>query len=319
MPILAELTRPFWLSGIHAVSGRQSRGLAAWISDEKFQVYVQIARDSATLTVQEIEPIALAFAADCTRMVSAALESAVDVEPSTRLPRSKAWLVIRTYYAAFFAAHGILRMLGISLTKLEAPHAKAVSDIADLYQNANGTTLTKGLYVCRCDAAAKTLSLTKADTSDGSHVAMWRLFYQTLSAIEQSLLAGNAPSGPALQVAAKITEACSALSYGSAGSKGSWLSEVRNRINYRHDFGVWYPYADRPEYYDRLHDSFGKWRTDPMQITVWPQPGRDLQRFAEVCALIVAICREMSEEMSLRCPKGASFHRTGGLAILNLV
>jgi hypothetical protein len=319
MSILAELTRPYWLAGMHAVAGRKSRGLAAWIGDESFQVYTPIAKEAAVLSFTDSSSVVAAFAGDCTRMVSAALESAIDVDPSERLPRSVGWQIIRVYYSAFFAAHAILRMLGYSLSQLEAVHARSVTDIADLFSMSNGVTLAKGFYTIRCDTTAKTLALTKSVSTDGSHGAMWRVLHDVLTEVTNALLAGTAPSTPVQQVAAKLTEVQSALSYGSNAGRGSWLSEVRNRTNYRHEYGAWHPYTDRFEYYDRLHTIFRQWQGDPMSINLWGQPGRDLQRFAEVSAFIVGLCRVMSEDMARRCTKGTSFHRTGGLAILSLV
>ena len=319
MSILAELTRPFWLTGIHAVAGRKSRGLAAWIAEEDFQVYAPIGREAACLSYTDSAHVLAAFAGDCTRMISAALESAIDVDPSERLPRSVGWLIIRVYYSAFFAAHAILRMLGYSLTQLESVHARGITDVADLFGMANAVSLTKGFYAIRCNAMNKSLDLAKAATADGSHGAMWRVFNDVLTVVTNALLAGTAPSTPVQQVAAKLTEVQRVLSYGSNAGRGGWLSEVRNRTNYRHEYGAWHPYTDRLEYYDRLHTVFSQWQGDPMAINVWSQHGRDLQRFVEVSAFIVGFCRVMSEDMALRCPKGTSFHRTGGLAILSLV
>jgi hypothetical protein len=318
MTILAELTRPFWLEGMHSVAGRKSRGLAAWIGDESFQIYAPIAKEAAVLSFTDTSHVVAAFAGDCTRMVSASLESAIDIVPSERLPKSVGWLIIRVYYSAFFAAHAILRMLGYSLSQLEAVHARAVTDVADLFGMSNGVTLAKGFYTIRCDTSAKTLTLTKAVSTDGSHSAMWRVFHDALTEVTNALLAGSAPSTPVQQVASKLTEVQNALCYGSNAGRGSWLSEVRNRTNYRHEYGAWHPYSDRLEYYDRLHTVFRQWEGDPMSINVWGQAGRDLQRFAEVSAFIVGFCRVMSEDMARRCPKGDSFHRTGGLAILSL-
>ena len=318
MSILAELTRPYWLPGIHAVAGRQPNGLAAWIAEEEFQIYVPLTRDTATVSFVDASPIVNAYAGDCGRMAAAAIESAVDVEPSTRLPRSTAWFIIRAYYSAFFAAHAVLRMFGVSLTQLEGAHAAAITDIADIFGMANGAVLAGGFYVCKCDAHAKTLSVVKALTADRSHGAVWRALHDVLGDIADSILASSTPAAPAQQVAAKLTEVRTALSYDARVSKGSWLSEVRNRTNYRHDYGTWYPYVDRMQYYDRLYDLFAQWRDDPMKISLWSQPGRDLQRFAEASAFIVALCRVMSEDMAKRCPKGASFHRTSSLAIREL-
>ncbi len=83
---------------------------------------------------------------------------------------------------------------------------------------------------------------------------------------------------------------------------------MRNRINYQQSLGAWFPYRERPAYYEQLIKRAEIWRNDPDVISIWTQSGRDVQRFVETCALLVAICREVCLDMAQRCPKGKSFH-----------
>ena len=46
------------------------------------------------------------------------------------LPKSTGWILIRAYYAAFFAAHSLLRMFGISCIQLDAQQITAISRVA---------------------------------------------------------------------------------------------------------------------------------------------------------------------------------------------
>ena len=119
------------------------------------------------------------------------------------------------------------------------------------------------------------------------------------------------------EVAVKIEELCNNLCTGQS-SNGSWLSFVRNEVNYRHIWGAWYPYRDYKPYYNQLFDDSNLWLSDPMLIELQIPRGKELQRFQRTCHFIIALCRVLVEDMEMRCSKGKSFHQFGSKAFLNL-
>jgi hypothetical protein len=313
--VFSTLTQRYWLPGLNAVVGRQSKGLRAWVVDDDYQVLVPITSDGAVLRIAHAERLLCAFAGDVSRMASASFESIEGIAPSRSLPRSTAWLVIRTYYAAFFAAHALLRMLGTSVTQFDAPQLGSVHEVADAYSMKHGIALSRGQYVCRFDAASSELRCRRVD-GDRAHAGLWRVLLEELRRISADLLSTNVSSVAVQSVAAQMDTLATCLSRGGLDATGAWLSSIRNMTNYQHEFGAWYPYSDRPRYYERLYDIAAKWKQDPGRITLWTQPGRDLQRFVESCVLIVSLCRDSCAEMSRRCPGGRSFHEMSSLALL---
>jgi hypothetical protein len=318
--LLDDLLRPFWLSGLNDVSGKQTGGVGTWLLGRDYQVYVPLIPDGATLSFTVPDPLLAAFASDVASMSAAAFETLDGIQQSTRLPKSVGWLLTRTYYAAFFAAHAVLRMLGRSCTNLETGHMAAIHAIADAYGNRAGISLTRGQYGILVSNTHREVSLQKrAGTDGGSHGAMWSMFSQLLSDLISALLPAGRISVPAQQVAAKLTELQQALTFSGGMQGGNWLSHVRNKANYQLAFGAWFPYAERERYYEQLFRVGARWIEDPMSLPVWAQSGRDLQRFMEACTLIVAICRSLSEDMSRRCSAGKSFHRYAGMALMSQV
>lgn len=318
MSILADYFRPFWLPRINEVSGNQQQTIVGWLASEQYQIYSDLNADGCDLSFVDVAPLAAAFAADVSRMGGAAFESIEAIVPSASLPKSVGWLIIRSYYSAFFAAHAVLRMLGHSCTQLDATHIASLHRVADAFGHRAGHTLQRGFYVLTVSAPNCAMTLRRLDAgTDGSHGAMWTVFYDLMGDISTQLLSAPGASLPAQQVAAKLYELRSVLSNFGGSARGTWLSYVRNRANYQHAFAAWFPYRQRPAYYGSLYQSVKRWRDDPMTISVWAQAGRDVQRFIEVCAIIVAICRVMSEDMAERCPQGRSFHEFGALAVLN--
>jgi hypothetical protein len=226
-----------------------------------------------------------------------------------------AWVVVRAYYAAFFAAHAICRALGSSLTFLDAPASNTIDRVADLYSMRMGVNFQKGLYVVSADAASKSLTLRKP-TGEGSHEALWSHFTGLMRNALPTILTRSKTSVSALQASAVLSTIEDGLTNGGRSPNGNWLSTTRNRINYQHALSVWYPYQNRPEYYDRLIEKTRAWQTDPETQTIWPQQGRDVQRAIETCVLVVSVCRVICQDLGSRCPAGKSFMEFGPLNLL---
>jgi hypothetical protein len=292
--------------------------LTDWINSQSFQIYTPLENDKVVLSFQDELPLLQAFAAEVNRFGCAAIESIHGQERSATLPKSTAWLAVRSYYAAFFAAHSLLRIMGISCTQIESAHARSITDIAALFQMDQGTALASGLYVSRVDCDKKTIELSKQETSGGgSHLVLWKIFYGELRRLSTELLSGSGASVQEQRTSAKLIELQNSLSAYGSRADGGWLSIARNRINYKLELGGWFPYKDWRDHHDRLFETVGDWKKDPMEIQIWRQSGRELQQLIETATLIVSMCRVACEDISARCPKGKSFQTYGVGALLN--
>jgi len=316
MSVVADALRPQWVHGLNDISRKPSGGLAAWTTAQGYAVSKQLQKKSCELYVADSNPLLQAYAYDCTRMAIAAFESLDGISRQPALPKSVAWLALRVYYSAFFAAHALLRMCGTSCTQLDAPEAVAVTSVASMFGMYNGTSLSCGLYKCTYDPPA---SILKCEAiGDSSHRGTWRIFREWLAEValqvEQPCYPGMSKDNA--RVATLLRTICKHLCT-SPATDGGWLSHLRNMINYRHMYSAWYPYADRPGYYEGLHDLVSKWKDDPITLTIWPSSDRHLQQFLETSLAIVAILRVMVVDMASRCSKGYSFHKYGAIAVLN--
>lgn len=318
MSLLSELTRPYWLPGLHSVSDFRSASIRSWINNGEYQVYSTLQQDQALLNFQTIDPVARAFAGDISRMSVAAFESIEGIAPSARLPKSSAWMLVRSYYAAFFAAHCLLRIFGRSCTQLDNSSVNAIHEIADLFGERGDANLHKGLYRVLVDSVASTVQLERISSAEGgSHIVLWAEFSSLLSTLSETVLVST-PTRAGQLVSAKLIELRTAM-LGFSAASNSWLSFVRNRINYQLEFGAWFPYRERQPYYDTLFEKAATWEVDPMDLTVWSEKGRELQRFIETIVMIVSMCRVVIEDMTVRAPTGKSFHRYGYQALLGIL
>jgi hypothetical protein len=316
MSIIEDISRPFWLLGLNQVSGPKLKGLGGWICDEDYQIYTPIAPASFILSFTDPEGMLNGFAGDINRIGSASFESIVGIVKSPLLPKSTAWLIIRTYYSAFFSAHALLRMLGESCTPLEREQVNAIGNVARLFGTSPPSPMMGGLYRLHCDM--KTNTIVGTALSGSPHEAFWRMFHDRILGLSNEVLSLSTESLANRQLASgKLSELASNLNFGSAG-RGRWLSTVRNAVNYGQKHATWYPYSGEQKYQKQLFEKATEWAGDPMQIELSLHEDKDLRRFQATCNFIIAAFRSSAVEMSKRCAAGRSFHEFGALACLNL-
>ena len=317
---MAEAFRTFWLPGLNDVSGHQRKELKSWINDENFQVYVAPMETSFTLNVSESLPVLQAYAAEISRISTASVETMASVLTTPPSRKSVAWLIIQTYYAAFFAAHSLTRTLGTSCLPLEAIQLRSVTKISTLFGQLPSSPIGGGLYRIAFDPASGEVQASQMKSMKaGPHESFWRLFSERLDDIAAKILKLQALTATTAQSTAnKLSEIRSNLSYNNS-NLGSWLSSVRNRVNYDHIWATWYPYPQRQAYYDALIRHIDDWQLDPMEIDLVSHQGKDLRRFQATCNAIMALSRNTDEDMAQRCTGGKSFHEFGSLAFRRLL
>ncbi len=315
--IAVDAIRLHWVKGLNQICGKLNKSLSGWLCDENYQVYQPLERNGFLLYIADDRELLSSIAYDCTRMAVASFETIASVEKHPSFPKSSAWVLLKSYYAAFFAAHTILRMFGISCSQIGFQEAKAVSKIASLYGNANNLTVSSGFYACQYDSQKKFLSCNKINIGAGGvHESFWSVFCQRVRSLSDEILISSSNSSESQLVSVKLAELCSNLSYGHC-TDGSWLSFIRNEVNYRHRFGCWFPYRDYSQANESLLGIRKIWRGDPMTMNLRYPKGKELEQFKMTCAFIISLCRLLIIEMAKRCPEGKSFHLFGALSVLN--
>ena len=319
MSIVTDQLRPFWLSNLNEISGKLEFGLAEWMRRGTYQITTPLKPSEFVLDIPFGDfNFQRAIAYDLARMSMAAFESIGNVQQHSSMPKSLGWAIIETYYSAFFAAHALLRTFGISLTQLETSHISIVQRIAVAYGVDNGETLGKGFYICIFDPSTRKLTCTYEGKNGGSHEVMWKRFVNTLTVFSNDILSRKGLTTNQQNAAAKLSELCGCLKFNGC-NVGTWLSNVRNQTNYKHEFGAWFPYNARAAYCDGLSSMKNDWMKKPEEISIWHGTGRDLQRFTSACNVILALLKSTALDMSERCSTGKSFHINTTKAVLNFL
>jgi hypothetical protein len=316
---LADALRPFWLAGLNDVAGRCQKELRGWLNDERFQVYTVPNENSFTLSVSDPLPLLEAYAAEINRISTASSETMASILITPTSRKSAGWLIIQTYYAAFFAAHSLLRLLGTSCTPLEPVQIRSVTRIADLFGQAPISPIGGGLYQITYDPTTKELrALQLRSMKAGPHEAFWKVFCEKIDSVSRGILNSSSLTAATAQSSAgKLSEMLSNLRF-NGSRNGAWLSTVRNRVNYDHSWATWYPYSQRHSYYDDLARHVADWDRDPLEIDLTSHQNRDLLRFQATCNAIMALSKSTAEDMAQRCTVGKSFHDYGFLAFNRL-
>ncbi len=312
---LADAMRLFWLSGLNDVSGRCHKELKGWINDEKFQVYAAPDATSFTLSVSESLPLLEAYAAEINRISIASNETMTSILRAPPLKKSTAWLIIQTYYAAFFAAHSLTRLLGTSCLPLEPAQLRSITKISKLFGQEPVSPIGGGLYTITFDPTKKEVHAHQLKSMKaGPHEAFWKMFGERLDFISSEILKSSSLTATTAQDAAeKLSEIRGNLGFNSL-AKGAWLSTVRNRVNYDQSWATWYPYAQRHKYYEDLIRHIDDWELDPLEIDLGSHQSKDLRRFQATCNATMALSRVVTEDMAQRCSAGKAFHDFGSLA-----
>lgn len=318
MSIIAECLRPFWAPGLNEITGNATKDLRNWLAGENYQIYSQSSADEFSTSFSEKAPFLGALAADVNRMASAAYESIIQAKRSDTFPRSTAWMIIKSYYASFFAAHAITRMIGRSLVTLDFAHVRSVNKIASLFGMWT-EDVRPGYFACEFLRGTQKADWRRVDSSlGGVHERFWSYFESIIRGISAELLSIKAGMvAENQQVSVKLAELADNLCYRSS-TRGTWLSSVRNRVNYRHEFGAWYPYRGQNPSGTVEERLVNDWLADPMSLNLTSHNDRELRRFQATCAFIIATCRELAADMAERCPVGRSFQHYGWLAIARI-
>lgn len=313
MPRIEEALQQFWLRDLYRVTTGCAQGLATWLARREFVFSRVDSSAEFSLRVLNQNAALSAFAFDSSRMCCAAIESMIAISKVKPLPRSTAWLVIQAYYAAFFAAHGLLRMFGTMCLQLDAVPVASFDKVARALSCLPGRGFEKGFYVCSYDVMNQTISFKKSSAAKkGSHEVMWEVFATKIRDIADDLLQA---SQIYTSFAVKLTDLEDNLrAYGC--TDGSWLSHVRNLVNYRNEYGTWFPYKAGHPLSERLFEILLSWRKDPMALPLHQRSKNHLETHIASCAMIVSLCRCVAEEMKQKCPKGRSFHYYGCISLM---
>jgi hypothetical protein len=284
----------------------------AWIASGNYFFDHDVCSNSFSLCASDPDQLRQALANDMNRLAAASFESAAGVGADPSLPKSLAWGVIRSYYAAFFAAHGLMRLFGTACVQLEDAHASRVFAAAQVFGRTGGLAgINSGFYSADIDPGFERVTFTGLRES---HRDTWATLLAVIDRVDKAIPGSSALSADKIEASRLLSDIRSGITR-SGAVKGNWLSNLRNSINYRQTHGAWYPYNKRAN--PALLESAGRaWRVSPSAGSL-AATGSDLDVFFGCASAVVSLLRELvTVAAELSSPPSPTFAR-GCLKLLN--
>lgn len=316
---IEDIFRTYWAHGLNNIVINNSNTFNDWIKEGKdYQIRSQVKEDEFFLDLNDRNLFLNPISKDCNRFCTAALESIIKIDNLEILPKSISWQLIKQYYSAFYSAHLILRFLGFSLSQFDSEGINKIKKIADLYGNLNGVNIQGGYYLVDYSDNSKSVNCKKIKIKEdgGSHVALWKIFGEKIKFISiDSLIKNN--SSEIQSITKQLDNLINNLEY-VGSSNYSWLSRIRNELNYKHLHGGWHPYSLNKNDLDYIIRNLGAWKADISKIELENLTGKEIIRFSNTCQFIIGLSKRISEDMSKRCSLGNSFLNSGYSKIINI-
>lgn len=297
----ADGARPVWAPGLHVVSDPSFFGIEDWLARSAY-AWHSAAPGAFSLHHPVTDPsLTEALASEVARFSCAAFESFFDAAAIPPAQRALSWQLIQRYYAAFYSAHAIIRATGDALTFLSSKTTSQLNATGSQYLGAS-PGVSKGLHhIHRDEANPSIVRLTRVSAGGGSHEDMWKILVRKLLEIEASILVVRGPSDNALETVGLSKKLRGALSQ-QGKANGAWASFVRNGINYRQEFKVWYPSKPQQGIVSGLHGRQLRWQP-------WHPLGFDLSAgdtsliaFTDVCNVISRMLTAILKDVANRSP-----------------
>lgn len=208
-----------------------------WVLQEQFHV-----RSPPNGGVVEIFPstaveLHSAFRNDFCFVASSAIESYLEARRKLRDSRALAWSIVKSYYAAYFAAHALMRLMGYGYMWAESGHVKSLKTVCKLWLGNDTGLPGGGGWSIRPVSNFTGISISGAGgTKGGSHESFWCEFSLFLSDILSLISGANSI------VAADATFVLVKLNALQTYVDSAKFVKVRHNVNYKRGHGLWHPF-----------------------------------------------------------------------------
>ena len=304
----ANPLRLLWLPGITSSTGARSATLDRYLS--RRTITVNRPTEAGVLTVYVGNPRRTIeyFSHEADRFASASFESLMSESVQADYQRSTAWSLIRGYYSAFFALHALMRLRGWACTRFTSAVVGAInSELTTLFPDAD--RIEGGLYFLDVQGNGAELMLERLDASTGgTHEALWSMLTRYATELSDRALTDSADPESGASLALAIGEFTDAVR-GLGGPM--YFTQVRNRLNYAHAYGAWYPYSNSTSDAPRISLALSRWLLTP-EAAIADLANDELVRFAQLCAFVVSLCRTTIEDLSYRSLAQSPFRFSSG-------
>jgi hypothetical protein len=305
---ISDSLRLFWVDGLTRC--KHSKGITTErLFSKQNATFSALVPSGAAVYVGNAKLSLTYFAHEADRFASASFESLRAETKCVEFPRSIGWLLIKGYYAAFFAAHALMRIHGWACTRLSVSDLESLNDEIRILHS-NSPRLKAGLYLIKSENGGSILQCEElASLAGGTHDILWKTLDRYFEELTTTILSSDDTDAQELANAVGSFRK-TADKFGGLG----WFSKVRNRINYSHEYGAWFPYLKSTCDYDRIRSAFLTWQSPPNKI-LDNTCNDELIKFSYSCAFLVSICRTTVADLTNRSNSASPFRKSSGLLV----
>lgn len=317
MSSVSDILRPYALSGLYNVSGTTNQTFKDWIENEPLVLDRYEGEGVASefyFYVSDRDKLLRSLAFDVSRMSIAAFESICSISSDREIPRSTAWPLIRSYYAAFFSAHTLMRIFGYGVVQLDGGQSTKLNNAMRYHVKPPKEKISDGLNLIEIKTNEPIFKLKKLQRS--SHEDTWSVFATVMKHISVEILKDKNPvsAQKKQELSTQIDLLLMILSTHPCGSRSNWLSKMRNEINYQHKHGAWYPHEKSKNFRERVYANLSVWNKPPI-INITDKT-HHLDKYTQACTYLISMTKILIEDMIERNPDNNSFLKINTLKAL---
>ena len=274
-------------------SPRSDHNFKWWIEGGNYSFISSPSGKIFSLSTTNPEDVIKPLCHDIARFANSSLESITNIDSDPQFPKSNGWMSIRIYYSAFFAAHCLLRIFGESCSYLNNETVNAMNRTLRKQLSA-GVPVKKGNYIIRFSKQIGGIQLDANDI-DSSHAGLWDCFYELLTNLENSISLTTAfttdQKNDCVNFLSELKKRISRC------NNKSFLSIVRNEINYNHAMNCWSSYqTEKRSDTNNIKLSSQKW-VKTCSNELFTNSMKEKVDFTETCAIIISLMKDMLLEL----------------------
>lgn len=288
------------IDSIRAVLSRGSFVPVSDVEEIEFQLQLHSAADGLSAISGEFVAFSMS-----------AFESMFEVEREPRTRKSLAWPIIAAYYAAFFAAHAVMRFQGLACNWFSREDFVRLNEVARLHGKLTDSGPRRGQWRCQV-ASSGLLSFSHCGggAKGGAHDEVWMEFRRFLDQSIQIISKTSLVPAVDIQGFALFLESL------SEHIKRQPPAEVRNAVNYRRHYGVWFPYTGFQNGISAAHARKLNWRR--RELTPLSSAGSDAAALLDFSQALAGLCVSAVDAAAKYFDRGSQRVRSGPLKLLNL-
>lgn len=181
------------------------------------------------------------------------IESMIEVERGSRNSKALAWPAIEAYYSSFFAAHTFMRFFGTGCTWLTTSDMGRLKSVAKMHGVLVGTGPRRGQWkYSLLQNGDISFDLAGATSGGGAHDVVWNVFSEVLDNVLDDI--ANS------EIIASSDAVALTLLLSDLKTECKSTSNVRNGVNYRREYGVWFPYSGFDRKLESALKNAGDWK-----------------------------------------------------------